>query len=44
MKKTIGIALASAVIALALDFMAWTVSGSSDLFRVIFDGRWIKVF
>ena len=44
MKKTIGIVLASAVIALALDFMAWTASGNSDLFRAIFDGRWTKLF
>ena len=38
--KAIRIALVSAVIALALDFMAWTVSGNSDLFLAIFNGRW----
>ena len=42
--KAIRIALVSAVIALALDFMAWTVSGNSDLFLAIFDGRWTKIF
>ena len=44
MMKTVKIACVSAVIALILDFAAWTASGNSYLFCALFGGLWMKLF